>query len=445
MASLTSKIRIVGGGMSGLSCLGFLNCAGFENVKLFNCPRTDSFPGLFAKDHALGLWSPALSALRQISPLIPETWARKGFGAYLGKSGYKNTKGDWLMQAGIDNSVMSDLLLFGSNRTLLQILRESDGIGECIEENKRLIGLKENEDGVVLNFEDGSSEIADFVIGADGIFSSIRAQIGLDSSSLSPLYRGYVVFRGYAFGENFPYSDYAFQTWGEGSRFASVPLANSQTWYATIKLNQDESSYASIFDTAKTDPKGCSLKVKRLLMDKFQNWHNPIARLIENTDEHMISAQPALALPPALWRAFSTPRCSLIGDACHALDPILAQGAGVGIEDAAELVHEMRKAVNNNPVDFRDAYQRYEDKRLGRMKILHAISNLNQTFGMISSPLIVKVRDLVLRALPSNAKTQLFDHVIKMTLSNDSSILQDPFKPLDLYEPSPVKSSFSNQ
>ena len=57
--------------------------------------------------------------------------------------------------------------------------------------SKKLIAIEEAEDELTLHFEDGSSHTVDALIGADGIFSRVRAHILGDSPSAKAVASGW--------------------------------------------------------------------------------------------------------------------------------------------------------------------------------------------------------------------------------------------------------------
>ena len=116
------------------------------------------------------------------------------------------------------------------------------------------------------------------------------------------------------------------QTWGPASRFASVPLADGQVWFATLPHTTTSSS----------------TNAHSLLLDHFRRWHDPIPALLAATPPAAILRDDAVAhrvFPPFNSEHQSQPSwpVTLIGDAAHGVDPILAQGAGVAVEDAFHL------------------------------------------------------------------------------------------------------------
>lgn len=64
---------------------------------------------------------------------------------------------------------------------------------ENYHNNKKLVSLKQDKDKVTAFFEDGTSETADMLIGADGPFSTVRELMIPDAK---PHYAGYVAYRG---------------------------------------------------------------------------------------------------------------------------------------------------------------------------------------------------------------------------------------------------------
>ena len=77
------------------------------------------------------------------------------------------------------------------HRMLLDAVTKNDPT--CITVGKRLVGLDENHDDVVLKFEDGSKIAVPIVVGADGVHSTVRT---LRHRELKAEFTGHVAYRG---------------------------------------------------------------------------------------------------------------------------------------------------------------------------------------------------------------------------------------------------------
>ena len=88
--------------------------------------------------------------------------------------------------------------------------------------------LDPRKSGVRVHFAGHASVTHDFVIGADGIRSRVRAQIlGVHE----PIYRGYMVWRGLASLTGAVPSDSNSETWGRGRRFGILGTGGDRfTW-----------------------------------------------------------------------------------------------------------------------------------------------------------------------------------------------------------------------
>jgi len=131
-----------------------------------------------------------------------------------------------------------------------------------------------------------------------------------------------------------------------------------------------------------------------------------------------------------------------VGDAAHTLDPILAQGAGIAVEDAMHLRNAMievlpaasatdrnattttnqnnsvSKLTSNDTIDWVRALQMYETQRARRVQKLHHVSNLAQWIGHMRSPVAIVMRDWCIRFLAPHAiKSRLFDLILRYVAS----------------------------
>lgn len=194
---------------------------------------------------------------------------------------------------------------------------------------RRLTGLSEAEDAVTLTFDDGSTETADLVIGADGIHSVVRtAVVGQDY----PDFTGVVAFRAVVPAEKLaaqPNLGAFTKWWGP----------DPETQIVTFPLNRGEDMF--IFATAPQDSwleeSWTAPGDVEELRAMYADFHPEARALLDAVDEVLKSA---LYVRDPLVR-WSTDRVTLLGDACHPMMPFMAQGAGQAIEDAIVLARAL--------------------------------------------------------------------------------------------------------
>ena len=107
------------------------------------------------------------------------------------------------------------------------------------------------------------------------------------------------------------------------------------------------------------------------LLQRYEGWHPIVRRLIEAFPETFIWALHDRAELPR-W---TEGRVTLLGDACHPMLPMMAQGAAQSIEDGAALA----ALLNAMPDDVPDALRRYETVRKPRATRLQEMSAANRT------------------------------------------------------------------
>jgi len=104
----------------------------------------------------------------------------------------------------------------------------------------------------------------------------------------------------------------------------------------------------------------------------FKGWHPQVGAIIGAVDETFIWALFDRA-PLERW---SVGRVTLLGDACHAMLPFMAQGAAQSIEDGATLATCLRQG---GAADVASALRRYEALRRPRATRLQEMPRANKT------------------------------------------------------------------
>lgn len=254
--------------------------------------------------------------------------------------------------------------------------------------NKKLAGITERDEDVLLTFEDGSAAAAGIVIAADGINSRLReALLGVEQ----PTYSGWVGHRSLIRGDRLRGRGFDFEDcvkWWSADRHMMV-------YYTTA--SRDEYYYVTGAPHPAWDIQGAFVPSSREEMrEAFGSYCPLVQTLIELSEE--VTKWPLLTRSPLpVW---SRGRVVLLGDACHPMKPHMAQGAGMAIEDAAMLT---RCLSETGLTDYAGGFALYEANRKERATRVQSVSNANTFLRTQQDPAWVYGYDVLTQPLRSPA------------------------------------------
>ena len=329
-------IAIIGGGIGGLSAALALRQSGFE-AEVF-----EQAPALLDVGAAIALWPNALRVLDRLQ-LKEKILAQAGV---MNKICWMDQRG-WLINCvSIADRNYPAVALHRADlqHTLLNALPASS-----VHLNETFTKYSLRNDKVVATFADGQSIEADFLIGADGIHSHVRAQLLNDKD---PIDRGYTVWRGIS--PNIPDAiptATAIELHGRGRRFGIGPVGQGRVgWWATANNPCDDD-----------------------LSSMFSGWYEPVQQLIEATPPATILKTGAFdRMPIQTW---GEGRLTLLGDAIHPTTPNLGQGGCLAMEDAVVLAHCFERYGATEK-----ALREYERRRYNRTA---RVSNYSRYYGAV--------------------------------------------------------------
>lgn len=215
---------------------------------------------------------------------------------------------------------------------------------------KRLERYEETEDGVTLRFDDGTSEEAGILVGADGIFSRVRAQkLGDDPLS----YLGVLVVLGICRGVDAPLCrNKVFQVVDGENRMYAMPFTASPDGDGCIRPldeqyeGEDEPGammWQLSFPVDEDRARALATDSEALWNEALRrcaSWPDPVPRLLNQTRKEDMAGYPAYdrdMTPADVLRGKVTSRVTLIGDAAHPMSPFKGQGANQALVDAVQL------------------------------------------------------------------------------------------------------------
>ncbi len=208
--------------------------------------------------------------------------------------------------------------------------------------------IVQGEDGVRVTLSDGSADTYDLVVGADGLYSAVRAKIFPEAPK--PRFIGQSVWR-------------AVLPRPEGIDTVAMWMG-PKLKVGLNGVNQDQAYLFLTEDRPTNDfvPPEVLVETLRGLLERFPS---PIIRRIasELSSEHQIIYRPLQQM--LLPRPWFKGRVVLIGDAVHATTPHLAAGACIGIEDAMVLAEELGRGS-----DVGAALAAFEARRWERCRMV---------------------------------------------------------------------------
>jgi salicylate hydroxylase len=348
------RIAVIGGGIGGLSAALHLLQAGFDVHVYEQAPRIGE-----------------IGAGIQISPNASRLLIRLGLKAAMDRVGVRPAAihrrrwddGRTLERAPLGPEVEAT---FGApyyhfHRGDLAELLGAAVPAERLHVGHKLVGLDQQGEGVVARFESSVSAKADLLVGADGIHSRVRH---LAFAPEKPRFTGCVAWRGLVPAERIRHLDIevAAHNWmGPDGHVVHYWVASRSLMNVVCVV--EHGTWTSEFWTDRGD-------VAEVLA-RYEGWHPMVRGLIAAFPETFIWALHDRR-PLPRW---SAGQVTLLGDACHPMLPMMAQGAAQSIEDGATLA----ALLTAMPGDLPGALRRYEELRKPRATRLQEASAANRT------------------------------------------------------------------
>ncbi|WP_165219854.1 FAD-dependent oxidoreductase [Affinirhizobium pseudoryzae] len=232
---------------------------------------------------------------------------------------------------------------------------------------------------------DLTGEAPDLIIGADGVWSSVRESI---ASAPEPDFSHNVAWRLMVEGHRAPgflspQSVTAFL--GPSAHIVCYPLKETGGFNVV--------AIAAGVTPGETWEASATAEETGMLLRQFRGWNPQIVEMLRQSQNAKF--WPLYQVSDGNWH--NGENKVLIGDAAHAMMPFAAQGAAMAIEDAWELAQQVGRSAS-----LQQALAAYESIRKARIDKVRRRGNFNRFAYHLRGPLRLG-RDLVLALRPPQA------------------------------------------
>ena len=353
------RVIIAGGGLGGLVLAGACHLQGMEVRVLEQAEQYMGYGG------PIQVQSNALEALKDISEELFTQMAALGTVTADRISGIRDGKtGRWLCE--FDTRKPAEAkglpLTLAIERPLLQtILLRHCVPPELVHNNRRLTGYTEQEDGSVLvRLDDGTGLEGDVLVGADGIWSTVRQLVrgapvekrGREyARENGASYTGYVCYTAACNHVPDDVDTVSYKVLLGREKYAGLTDAGNGRYHFWAFIGQPED---------RPHPEGVSYK--EYLEREFEGWVD-LPAVLKETEDDAISRRVLYDMKPLLT-GWSKGPVTLLGDAAHAMMPNLGQGGNMAFEDARRLAEQLGGVRDTSQVPA--ALKEYERRRVVR-------------------------------------------------------------------------------
>ena len=265
--------------------------------------------------------------------------------------------------------------------TLIEFLKEKIPTS-LIQYNKKIKQVNNKKETVMLTFENNSSAEYDYLVISDGVFSPTKSLVA--NKQIEPKYFNSIAVRATINQNNL-----------EGIDPNNISLFLGSNFHSVVYPVDKNSEFNFI-----------GILRKNLTNNQLQNY----SLFSENSFISSILSELSGQIDQNILENINNIKCFpifisneiydqkhknifLIGDAFFAFPPSFAQGASQSIEAAFELF----EYINKNSNDF-------NKRRIEKTKMINNRSKFNHFVFHLSNPLIIFVRDFILRNLVKNKK-----------------------------------------
>ncbi|MFI5806458.1 FAD-dependent oxidoreductase [Streptomyces sp. NPDC051561] len=369
-------VIVAGGGIAGLTTVLALRAAGIPAKAYERAPALRTA----ASGNGLVIWHNAVLALRAIGLEKELDAVGTELRRYRFASRPRGKLADWSLTDGARAYGAPAYTV--ARPALHRMLTEL--VGDDLRLGARCTGFTETPDGVTARFEDGSAVRGPLLVGADGLRSTVRAQ--LMPYEPAPHRVGMTACQGSAALPHSAVPPGVFvNTFGEG------------TWFVYYRTDDDSVYWDAVLcdGPARRLAEGAphlGSGIREALLREFGHWPSPVPELIGATEDSGILPVDVVDRDPV--PRWSTDRVTLVGDAAQPVTFNLGQGANQAIEGAVVLAQCLAKARGGPPAG---ALAAYGQRRIARTRKIARRSRANAAFSRFRSPLACLLRDTFMR------------------------------------------------
>jgi 2-polyprenyl-6-methoxyphenol hydroxylase-like FAD-dependent oxidoreductase len=378
---VAAKVIVVGGGIGGLTAALALGRAGVEAALFERAPELREIGA------GISLWANATRAL-------------KGLGVYeeVRDAGAADIGGElrsWRGEMFLRIPAEDLRERFGEanlavHRADLQGALFSSLPPGTVRLGAEFTGFEQDDEGVLARFADGREERGDLLVGADGLHSSVRAQLFGEGE---PRYAGYTAWRGVAGAGSLLPEGIGINLWGRGSEFGLVGIGRGRFyWFATKNAPEGQAESAA--------------GRKREVLDLLSGAYQPARAAVEATPEPEILRNDIYDRKPA--SRWGVGRVTLLGDAAHPMTPNLGQGACQAIEDAVVFARCLGGGEAKSA-----SLRLYEERRVRRTIRVVRRSRLAGRVTQLENPLLCRLRDALAKRTSARAQLRQYEEIVR--------------------------------
>tara|TARA_B100000287_G_scaffold153770_1_gene145237 strand:- start:25 stop:1152 length:1128 start_codon:yes stop_codon:yes gene_type:complete len=275
-----------------------------------------------------------------------------------------------------------DLERFNSNSVKYTTLRRSTLI-EFLKDKlftnnfsfgKEVKKVSKNKDKLLINFNDNTSDLVDFIFVSDGVFSKTKSIV--ENKNIKPRYNGSVAIRSVIkFSEDFNY---------ENKNISLIMLPNAHIVIYPINKNNDFNLVCIVREKFSQNYDIHSIIEKKVL---------PNNKNLKNLFKGDLNLWPVYITKKPIKSSHNN--VFYLGDAFYTFVPALAQGASQSIEAAYDLFN----LLSENSKNIQSLYFK---KRLEKTKQINKRSKFNYFGFHISNSLLKNIRNFILKRLVKN-------------------------------------------
>jgi 2-polyprenyl-6-methoxyphenol hydroxylase-like FAD-dependent oxidoreductase len=344
------RIIVVGAGVGGISVARGLLRDGHDVTVV------ERRPDVTAGGGAVTIWPNGAAVLEQLGVEMA------GAGQPLTTLRIEMSSG--LRMSTIDLAAIGDQLgapvRMVPRRVLLERLLE-DFPADHVRLNSAVVAARNTTEGVRVEFDDGSCDTSDLVVGADGLHSTIRSAVG--AAAASPT--GWCSWQGLITMPDIPDECTATNIIGSGANLGLWPAGGHDLqWWFDLPWSTD------------------FVRPERpieLIRRTFRGWSAAVDQVLARLTDDDLEPSPFPHYRHPIPRTKRAGALTLLGDAAHTMPPFLAQGTNQALLDAMVLgraLADFQNGTSRGDGGLSGALRWYENTRRRRVAAVSRVAAL---------------------------------------------------------------------